>query len=88
MLALLLFRGFYVNDTYRQVLMKIWLSEYPSGRSFINTLREKQFSPVPGIEPGYQVVRPGDITLSHTDGPLRKAVISSLIGFPLTLRKH
>ena len=54
-------RGFYVNGTYKQVLMKILLAKQPSGRLYINNLRGK-FPPGPGFEPGSPALHAGALT--------------------------
>ena len=41
-----------------------------------------------GSNPGLQLYALVLLPLSHPDDPLGQAGISSLIGFPLTLRKH
>ena len=56
MLTLLLISCFYVNDTYRHVLMKIKPSDEPSGRSYIIIiLREKVSCLDQGSNPALQL---------------------------------
>ena len=51
-----LIRCFYVNDTYRQVLMKIKLSDEPSGRSYIIIMLKEKVSRLDqGPNPGLQL---------------------------------
>ena len=87
MLSLLLIRGFYVNDTYMQALMKFsFQNNHLVGRILITY--ETKISPGPEIEPGSPGVRASSIT---TKPPRRSTCSirkSSVIGFPLTLQKH
>ena len=65
MLSLLLIRGFYVNDTYMQALMKFsFQNNHLVGRILITY--ETKISPGPEIEPGSPGVRASSIITKPT----------------------